>query len=289
MSRFSGKRNKMAAWGVIFLFAVVGALGVWRFRHRLRPFYHLGRAVLSASAVTSSGDFTNVLFVHHSVGQDLIARGQVRERLTEAGYAFWDHNYNAIGLTRPDGSPAGYSYNIPDDNTDPDGYAGIFSQQLYSRPLNAFSAIMQHEVIVFKSCFPTSDISDSEQLEAYKAYYRTIREVAGQHPEHLFIALTPPPLVPEATSPANAARAREFAEWLVSDAFLGGQANFRVFDFFDLLAESDPSAPDANMLRASYRPETEGDSHPNALADETIGPQFADFVIRAARAYRDTR
>lgn len=282
----AGKRSRIVVWGLVLLLATAGVLAVWRFRYKLRPLYHLARAVLSGSSVTGSGDFTNVLFIHHSVGQNLIAQGHVRERFAEARYDLWDHNYNHIGLTRPDGSRAGYSYNIPDDNTDPDGYAEIFSQRRYSLPLNAFSAIMQHEVIVFKSCFPTSDISDSGQLEAYRNYYLGIREVTRQHPDHLFIALAPPPLAPEATSPENAARAREFADWLASDDYLTGQANLYVFDLFDRLAEDDPSSPERNMLRQEYRPEQEGDSHPNALANETIGPQLFEFVIQKSETYR---
>jgi len=39
-----------------------------------------------------------------------------------------------------------------------------------------------------------------------------------------------------------------------------------------------------NMLRADYR---EGkDSHPNELANQTIGPLFADFIVEATQTYR---
>ncbi|MDP2860532.1 MAG: hypothetical protein Q8N98_02350, partial [bacterium] len=35
-----------------------------------------------------------VIFLHHSVGQGLVAQGGVRERLTALGYEFYDHGYN---------------------------------------------------------------------------------------------------------------------------------------------------------------------------------------------------
>lgn len=245
---------------------------------------HRGRALLDHPHVTSRGDLTNVIFLHHSVGRNLINQGEVRERLTEVGFQFWDHDYNWEGLTRPDGTLAGYSYGIPDDNTDPDGLARLFAQRVYPWPLNALSGLMQHEVIAFKSCFPVSDITSDEQLEGYKAHYLSIRQVMDQYREKVFIVVTPPPLNPAATDAQTAARARAFAEWLKSDEFLTGHPNVFTFDLFGLLAEGDPAAPDFNMLRASYR---EGeDSHPNRLANEVIGPLFADFIIEATQTYR---
>jgi hypothetical protein len=70
-----------------------------------------------------------------------------------------------------------------------------------------------------------------------------------------------------------------------SDEFLVEHPNIFTFDFFDLLAEGDPSAPDFSMLSATYR---EGeDSHPNQLANQTIGPLFSDFIVEAVQTYRD--
>jgi hypothetical protein len=248
--------------------------------------FHRVQAILHRGDVVRSGDFTDVIFLHHSVGRNLINQGGVRERLTEAGFRFWDHDYNWEGLTRPDGTLAGYSYGIPDDNTDPDGLARLFAQPVYDWPLNGFSGLMQHEVIIFKSCFPTSNITSDEQLRQYQEWYLGMRQVMDQHPDHLFIAVTPPPLNPAETDPETAARARAFADWLTSDDFLAGHPNLSTFDLFDLLAEDDPAVPDFNMLRAEYREGT--DSHPNQFANETVGPIFADFIIQTARAYHAT-
>lgn len=275
--------------GIIVLLALLGGM-VWGLRgggglcSKVYALVSVCRAVLDSPSITTNGDFTNVIFLHHSTGRNLIAQGGVREQLTEAGFQFWDHDYNNEGLTRPSGERAGYNYNIPGDNTDPDGLARIFSQHLYSKPLNAFSGLMQHEVIVFKSCFPVSNITSDAQLEQYRGYYLKMREVMDQHPERIFIAVTPPPLNPVATDAQAANRARGFADWLKSDEFLAGHPNVFTFDLFDLLAESDGSLPDFNMLRAASR---EGeDSHPNQFANQTIGPLFADFIIEAVQTYR---
>jgi len=254
--------------------------GLWRVKH-------LGLALLDRHSITATtqDQYTNVIFLHHSTGYYLIAQGSVRERLTQEGFDFWDHNYNQWGLFRPDGSQTGYSYIIPGDNTDPDGLARIFAQRVYPFPINALSGLLQHEVIVFKSCFPASNITSDEQLEQYKAWYLEMRDVMDAHPERVFVVMSPPPLNPAATTPEAAARARAFADWLISDEYLDGHPNVYTFDFFDHLAEDDPSAPDYNMLRSDYRDGV--DSHPNQRANEIVGPAFSEAVMDAARSYRE--
>lgn len=286
-------RNKVKrsspAWIVLGLVIAVTFILLWkglRGRGIRMLLTHRVQALADRAPVERQGDFTNVIFLHHSTGRYLIYQGGVRERLTEVGFQFWDHDYNYEGLTRPNGTPSGYSYGIPDDNTDPDGLARLFAQPVYSRPLNAFSGVMQHEVIAFKSCFPVSHVASDEQLKEYKAHYLSMRQVMDQHCDRIFIVVTPPPLNPAGTDAEAAARARAFANWLASDEFLAGHPNVFTFDFFNLLAEGDSSAPDFNMLRATYR---EGeDSHPSQLANEIIGPLFADFIVESVQTYRAT-
>jgi len=273
----------VAAVGVV-LIVVVGLLALVVLTPRGRRLLGVGLAVLKSPSVSSNGDFTNIIFLHHSVGQNLVDQGGVRARFAELGYDFWDHGYNFQGVTRPDGTPAGFNYNVPDDNTDPDGLARIFGQPVYGLPIDTFSGLLQHDVVVFKSCFSASNIASREQLEAYKAYYSSIRDVVDQHPDRIFIALTPPPLNPAETDPEAAARARAFADWLTSDEYLEGHPNLFAFDLFSLLAEDDPSAPDYNMLREAYRDGV--DSHPNRLANETIAPLFVSLVVDAIQTYQ---
>jgi hypothetical protein len=243
----------------------------------------LGLSILNSGSVTaySRGDFTNVIFLHHSVGYNLIDQGNVREMLANNGYNFFDHDYNQPGLRGPDGAYLGYSYNVPGDNTDPDGLVKIFSQSEFGAPLNTFGGLLQHEVIAFKSCFPASDIVNDEQLEQRKAWYLDMRDVMDRHPDKLFVVVTQPPLNPAETKPEIAARARTFANWLRSEEYLQGHPNVFTFDLFGYLAEDNPASPDSNMLRAAYR---EGeDSHPNQVANQAIGPLFADFIMTAAQ------
>jgi hypothetical protein len=230
-------------------------------------------------AATRGADFTRIIFLHHSVGASLIEQGGVRQRLTDLGYEFYDHGYNADGLVLADGTPAGRDFDVPNDNTGPDGIAGIFAQPLHAPPDNAFSHLMEYDVIAFKSCYPVSDIETDDQLDEYESYYRSIRDRVDQYLNKIFIVVTPPPEIPADTNPQAAARARAFSNWLASDEYLGGHPNVSTFNLFDLLAD-----PSTNMLRADYQAD-EYDAHPNELASRTIGPLFADLTDQSVRTY----
>lgn len=232
-----------------------------------------------AAPAAPTGGSGSIIFLHHSVGESLIEQGDVRHRLTDMGYEFYDHGYNDDGLVLADGTWTGSNFDVPDDNTDPDGFADIFAQPLHDPPDNTFSYLMQYEVIAFKSCYPTSDIQSDEQLEEYRSYYLSIRDRMDEYPDKIFVVVTPPPQVPANTDAETATRARAFADWLASDEYLGGHPNVFTFDFFDLLAD-----PSANTLRVDYQAEEE-DAHPNELANETIGPLFADFIDEAVSVY----
>jgi catechol 2,3-dioxygenase-like lactoylglutathione lyase family enzyme len=160
----------------------------------------------TAGGQGSAGGPTRIIFMHHSTGWGLIWQGGVREALTDLGYEFWDHDYNDPGLTGPDGELTGENWDVPDDNTDPNGWHDIFAQRVTDPPQNTFSHMLTFDVIIFKSCFPNADIQSEEQFEEYRGYFLDIRDVIDQHPDRLFIALTIPPLTPNSTSPEAAAR-----------------------------------------------------------------------------------
>ena len=67
---------------------------------RIQNVTNLPRSVLDSSNIQahSQGEFNNIVFLHHSVGNNLIEQGEVREGLLEAGYDFWDHNLSLIHI-----------------------------------------------------------------------------------------------------------------------------------------------------------------------------------------------
>lgn len=238
-----------------------------------------------AEPIPGSGDLANLIFLHHSTGRNLIEEGGIRPSLTELGYQFWDHDFNHIGLTLPDGTPTSAHYRIPGmwgrGNTDVDGLAALFAQPVTEPPENAFSRLLQHEVIIVKSCYPNSAVKNDAMLAQFQTYYRQMRDVMDAHPDHLFIIMTSPPLHPLATTPADAQRARAIADWLQSPDYLTGHPNLFVFDFFDLLAD-----PDTHTLRPAYqRTAAAAESHPNRLANESVAPLFVAFIDQSIKTY----
>jgi hypothetical protein len=229
---------------------------------------------------------TNLFFLHHSTGLGLISEGNMRAAIAQynathgTAFAFWDHGYNWEGLTDPDGLATGMSYDIPGDNTDPDGLHFLWvsgeADAQHSRSL----ILGNHQLIAFKSCFPASNIPDAGTLAERKAYYLAMRDRFDQRPDKLFVVMSTPPLHRLATSPAAAACARQFANWLKSAEYLSGHTNIVCFDLFDYLANSQ------NVLRYEYEgSHSDTDSHPNTLANQTVGPILANFLMASALAY----
>jgi hypothetical protein len=284
----------LGAVALAFVFLVVALLVIRVITGRGLGLRSLPRTILSTILAVRNrekvarynrGEYTDIIFLHHSTGNNLIEQGGVRELFTQVGYHFWDQSYNAQGLRDPDGNLTGYAYTVPGDNTDPDGLARVFRQKVYDLPINALSGLLQHEVIIIKSCFaPGNQIASDEQLEQLKQYYLGMREKMSQYPGKIFVIVTTPPLNPAETNPQEARRARLLANWLKSDEFLFGQSNIFVYDLFDQLAERSPSSPEVNMLRQEFRTGT--DSHPNMVANQEIAPAFVDYIIKVIQIYR---
>jgi hypothetical protein len=239
--------------------------------------------LLSATGVVAA-ELTNIFFLHHSTGRYLLADSGARTIITEmndrdgSSFVFWDHDYNDIGLRNADGTFVG-TYNIPDDNTDPDGLYKLWTTDNSARA----DILANHEVIAFKSCYPASDITSDAMLDQYKTWYLEIRDVLDQHPGHMFVVMSQPPRHRLRTDLAQADRARAFALWLGSEEFLAGHDNLVYFDFFNFLAHPDDGSAARNMLRWEYEKGHEDtDSHPNTLANETVGPVFVDFLCEVA-------
>ncbi len=248
-----------------------------------------------------AGNFSNIMMLHHSTGNNLINQGGVRSLIAAYNTAhgtnleFWDHGYNADGVHNQSGSYFA-NYNIPNDNTNPDGLYALFMLPINNPPDNALSRFLlahpmgvdtvTHDVFIFKSCFPASDISSEQMLTDYQNWYLAMRTIMDAHPEKIFIPFTPPPLVRSATTTANAARAQRFADWLTSSTYLSGHPNIIVFDFRHYLMEHDSTSIYYNCLREVYGG-AGSDSHPNLLANQTVAPIFVTFLTDAITAYQN--
>ncbi len=170
---------------------------------------------------------------------------------------------------------------------------GIVTRRLGLRQEVQFADLVaKYDVVIMKHCFPASDVledvgrvdpsSPRQSLENYKEIYRLLRDKFNENPDTLFIIWTLPPRhrlfePSEGDKGANAARATEFSNWL-KGYFLtegGSNRNIYVWDLRGLVMD-----PDTNFLRYDYElSHSNPDSHPNKLANNQAGPQFAQFIV----------
>jgi hypothetical protein len=249
---------------------------------------------------TAQSNLISVIFLHHSTGANLVKDGNVRKLFQQRApfIAFWDHGYDPEkkmgksvftsplhshihGLRDATGRVMPASFHIPNNNTDPDGLAELFSQSVTNPPTNALSHILQFDVVIFKSCFPVTAIASDEQLRTYQKYYITIRDVIDRYRDKMFIPMTPPPLRASMTNAEMSQRARHFANWIMSEDYHEQRPHLKPYDFFSQLATPE-TYPQANTLQPEFCRSTPSDSHPNIQANRTVAPHWVSFVIEAS-------
>ncbi len=187
-----------------------------------------------------------LIFIHHSCGENWLAdsHGGLGKALSQNRYFVSDTNY-------------GWGPNSIGDRTDildwPEWFLGpqsgnilqaLFRERSNHSPYTRMTSDPggENEVVMFKSCFPNSNLagrpSDPPKKGSgltvghAKAVYTDLLRFFANRPDKLFIAVTAPP-VQDSTMAANA---RAFNSWLVKDWLRGYKgSNVRVFDFYNVL------------------------------------------------------
>jgi hypothetical protein len=216
-----------------------------------------------------------MVFLHHSIGEDLLHYGGLADSLLEQGIWVKSATYgDYIG-----------------ENTDINDWLPKFNKDIDK--IMAFKAHPNiycedddnyNSIIMFKSCFPNSNIisegiepgdpyGKQKTLSNYKATFLNLSGIFKEYKNHLFIYITAPPLVPEKTTRENASRAKTFNSWLVSEYLPdyyenASTRNLIVFDLFSVWTDSE------NYLKREYRGKVAGDSHPNKLAHKIATQEF---------------
>jgi hypothetical protein len=221
-----------------------------------------------------------VFFLHHSTGNGFIEDGDIRASFEAYNltygvtFEFWDHGYNSPGLRDDSGNFTHTDYDVPGDNTNPDGLYDLWTSGASDWTHTRNEILTHYHEIAFKSCFPASDIPDADTLQQYKDWYTAIiASCEAKYPSHTFVIMSTPPLHPLATTTTEAANARAFADWLTPAC--AGHANIVYFNLFNYLAD-----PATDMLSTEYQGSTtESDSHPNTAANQMVGHVFAKFLL----------
>ncbi len=269
---------------VIFVLTGLGyAFGLWSAYQGRKQSYaisHLRSQLDQRDQILTSINAESskrLIFLHHSVGSEWLGQGRLAAELMKHGIAVHDATYgDEIG-----------------QNTDICHWLPKFRNDMQKifrfdrHPNIYYSGSQENDIIMFKSCFPNSDIVDdgtdpgnptdpTRTLVNFKAAFLEMAKDLSNYPSKLFIYVTAPPLVPKATTPENAGRARKFNEWLKSE-FLNqyrretGLDNLLVFDLFDVLADEN------GFLRREFQ-KKDTDSHPNAQGGMAATESFIKFL-----------
>jgi len=219
-----------------------------------------------------------IIYLHHSTGAN-IWYGGVPEFIT----AYNDSrstDYQVSERAYPN-SPypwANYPYDYWKLWVDTTGTIGYQEQDT----LDILAA--DYDVIVFKHCFPVSDIvadsdtpdisSNTQSLQNYKLQYAALKERLHQFPAKKFIVWTGAALTELTTTPENAERARQFFEW-VRNSWDEKKDNIFVWDLWTL------ETGGGLYLLPEYAASSV-DPHPNGtlslLAAPLIGQRIVDVI-----------
>lgn len=249
---------------------------------------------------TPPDQVVKLIFVHHSCGENWLRddHGGLGLALAGNNYFVSDTNYgwgpDAIG-DRTD---------IPNwlewfrgENTDT--YMRALEEESeqhsdYTRPLADPGG--ENEIILFKSCFPNSDLYGSPDNEASpgtdltvgnaRYVYNEILQYFATRPDRLFVVITAPPLI----NSENSGNARAFNNWLVNDWLPENNyplANVAVFDFYNVLTGPDNHHRfDGSDIEHVYRegrdtayyPSDPGDDHPSPEGNRRATDEFLPLL-----------
>lgn len=247
---------------------------------------------------TNMENQTKIIFLHHSTG-GIIWQGGLSKIARKLGFngdvSRWFDNYNKTNeknyliteTSFPKESPYGW-------RNDPYDYYNIWVKNAGKQPYKEEPTLeiltVKYDVIVFKHCFPTSNInadtaapdinSNIRTLANYKLQYKALKEKMLQFPENKFIVWTPPALVMSNTNEEEAIRAQVFSEWLRTEWDIKGD-NIYLWDFRELQAEG------GLYLKESYADEPTN-SHPNTKFAEKVAPLFCQRIVDVIEGRGDT-
>ncbi len=222
---------------------------------------------------------TNLVFIHHSCGENWLRDG-LAGLLNERGIHVADITYG---------------WREYGDRTDTKDWPGWFRDEvmgLVYRELGVMSAENslapkdgENTVVMFKSCFPNSDVGDSPEDE--QAVYDSLLPYFSSHPEKVFVLATPPPMI-RIGSPGLT---RQLCLWLTDrkEGWLGGQAaeNVFVFDLYNVLTHPDAHHRMENGQEVHTRVpgadtlfyDSSGDDHPNGQGNLKAAEEFVPLLL----------
>ncbi|MFZ5940870.1 MAG: hypothetical protein ACOYXB_09865 [Bacteroidota bacterium] len=232
-----------------------------------------------------------IIFLHHSTGQNVwygdVKQGQrfsFKEQTCMVPRLLKEYNDQSgrkISIEErafPSGDPYKWK-NYPFD------YYNIWVKNAGPKPFMEEPTLEMltpdYDVIVFKFCFPYSNIladdgqadinSEKKTLANYQLQYEALKEKMHSFPETRFIVWTGAALVENQTNEENAGRAVEMADWVKNTWDEEGD-NITIFDFRSIETEG------GLYLKPEYAVGPD-DSHPNMTLSARAAELFVAELI----------
>jgi len=233
-----------------------------------------------------------IIFLHHSTGRVIYEAGNGANRIIRRLFSpktftsQWFLDYNSANGTNytireqsfPNGNPYGWE-NYPFD------YYNIWVKNAGDMPYLKEPTLeiltKQYDLIIFKHCFPVSDIEEDinkpdinsreKRLENYKLQYLALKEKLLQFPNTKFLIWTGAALVQSNTTQEKALRAKTFFDWVKND-WDTVEDNIFLWDFYELETEG------GLYLKNEYA-NSLNDSHPGKSFAEKAAPLFCQRII----------
>ncbi len=237
--------------------------------------------VLHSGCAPSGGDKKEggemrIAFLHHSTGKVIWDAG-VREWFD--GYRRErGKRYRIDEMTFPRRSPYGWKnypydyWNIWVRNEGPKKYMKEPTLEILAK---------KYDLIIWKHCFPVSDIgpdtgeadiaSEARRIENYTPQYDALKEKMREFPETAFLVCTGAALTAGATDGDSARRARMFFEW-VRDEWDEKGDNIYIWDFHALETEGGLYLKDEYAAGPT-------DSHPNDSFARRVAPLLCRRIV----------
>ena len=261
--------------------------------------------VLTIASCTGSNNKNNrskmepvkIIFLHHSTGNNIWMGGRilpknktikklraiipVKSRVSEW---FRDYNreqgknYQITDQFFPKAEPYGW-HNYPYD------YYNIWvahaGDQPYMEEPSLKILIKKYDVIIWKHCFPVSNIlpddsipdidSEKKTLGNYKLQYLALKKKMHEFPETRFIVWTGAALIKNAITKDKAERAKNFFDWVRNEWDEPGD-NIYLWDFYQL-------ETDGGLYMKDEYASGKTDSHPNPSFSEKVYPLFCQRIV----------
>jgi hypothetical protein len=231
------------------------------------------------------GPDTSVIYLHHSTG-GVIWSGGVEGWVADQNAANGT-GYSIVELAFPKDAPYGWA-NYPFD------YYNIWvahaGPEPYLEEPTLERLVGQYDVIVFKHCFPVSEVqedsgspdvaSEVKSRENYELQYQALKTKLREFPGNRFIVWTGAALVEAATNVDQATRARDFFDWVKSTWDEPGD-NIFVWDFWQL-------ETGGGLYLLPENAASESDSHPSDSFAATAAPRFGARLLDVIQGRGDT-